>query len=82
MILTVLYIESKEIRGAEGNKSMLSRPRAMESLIGVAQMLERSREPPRYQWTDICKLYNEEKCTFVLCQVEQPTIASPNYTMR
>ena len=54
----------------------------MESSIGVAQMQERSREPQGYQWTDICKLYNEGKCTCALCQVEQPTIASPNYTIR
>jgi len=83
---------SAECTWAEGETEITGRLRTIESVVGVSQQASGGRAaPPGYQWTDVCKLFNEGRCSYrickfrhacVICREDHPTVTSPECASR
>ena len=78
---------SRECTWAEGEGDLQSRLVALESARVMARPGSSRTVPSGYDWTDICKLFNEGRCTYstckfhhacIVCGGEHPAIANPN----
>jgi len=78
---------SGECTLAEGDGDLQSRLAALESTRVMTRPGTSRTVPSGYEWTDICKLFNEGKCTYSVCKFrhaciacggDHPAIASPN----
>ena len=82
---------SSECALAEVEANTPGRPRTVEPLMGATQAPGRSRAPPvGYQFTNVCKLFNEGRChyqfckfrhTCIVCQGDHPAVANPDCAM-
>ena len=78
---------SRECTWAEGEGDLQSRLVALESARVMARLESSRTVPSGYEWTDICKLFNEGRCTYstykfrhayIVCGGEYPAIVNPN----
>lgn len=73
---------------AGGDEDLRSQLMALESARGTATQITAGRMVPSgYEWTDICKLFNEGRCSYKICRFrhacitcggEHPAIANPS----
>ena len=59
---------SGECTLAEGDVDLQSRLAALESTRVMTHLGTSRTVPSGYEWTDICKLFNEGRCTYSVCK--------------